>query len=390
MRILYHHRTLGDGAEGIHIEAMVRAFRHLAHDVRVLGLAADDAPPARRAWIARTRDRLPKVAFEAASVATNVVDYIQTSRAIRDFRPDFLYKRHARNDVGAASAARHAGVPVVLEVNCLFTGQGYREFEPMTLEPVTAALERRALRGATVRLAVSTPLARQIERLAGVEAIIMPNGADPDRFDPARTSPEAVRARYGMGTSFVVGWTGVVREWHGLELLLEAVAPMPDARLLLVGDGPARAEIEKKARTLALGERVVITGRVPHSEVPSHIVAMDVAVVASDRTGVASPMKLIEYMAMGRAIAAPALPNIRDVVTHGEDGLLFAPDSAAALGEVLRQLGAEPALRHRLGQSARRAVLERRNWRAIAGQVVAAFEGACAPLRNSAHSSAHT
>jgi glycosyltransferase involved in cell wall biosynthesis len=375
MRILYHHRTLGDGAEGIHIAEMVNAFRALGHEVRVLGLAADDVPRARRGWVARIRNAVPQLVFEVASVATNVAEYLHTRKAIQGLGPDFLYKRHARNDVGAASAARHAGVPVVLEVNCLFTGEGYREFEPMALESVAAAIEKRALLLADLRLAVSTPLAEQIKRLAGMDAVVMPNGADPTRFDPAHAAPEGVRARYGLGTSLVIGWTGVVREWHGLELLLEAAAALPDARVLVVGDGPARAAMADRARALGLGERPVITGRVPHPEVAHHVAAMDVAVVASDRTGVASPMKLLEYMAMERAIAAPAIPNIQDVVTQGEDGLLFAPGDVVSLAECLRRLATDAALRERLGRAARRTVLERRNWRRNAEEVVSQVKG---------------
>jgi glycosyltransferase involved in cell wall biosynthesis len=303
-------------------------------------------------------------------VATNAVEYVQARRAIREVVPDFLYKRHARNDVGAARAARRAGVPVVLEVNCLFTGQGYREFEPIALEPLATVLEKQSLRAADMCVAVSTPLAQQIDRLAGVHAIVMPNGADPTRFDPARTAADTVRARNGLHGAYVLGWTGVLRAWHGLELLLEAIASVPEGRLLIVGDGPARPAVEARARALGLDARVVITGRVPHADVPSHIAAMDVAVVASDRTGVASPMKLLEYMAMGRAVAAPALPNIHDVVTDGEDGLLFAPADAPSLGRILQRLAADAPLRDRLGRAARRTVVERRNWRRNAEDVV--------------------
>ena len=134
MKILFHHRTLADGAEGIHIEAMVRAFRGLGHEVHVIGLAASAEAASRRAWIPRIRALLPSIVFEAGSMAGNVVEYFEVRRAIRTLGPAFLYKRHARNDVAALWAARRAGVPAVLEVNCLFTAPGYREFEPVALE----------------------------------------------------------------------------------------------------------------------------------------------------------------------------------------------------------------------------------------------------------------
>lgn len=370
MTILYHHRTLADGAEGIHIEEMVRAFRELGHDVHVIGLAASSEGVARRTWIARVRTLMPSGLFEAASMAGNLVEYFEVRRAIRTLAPAFLYKRHARNDVAALWAARRAGVPAVLEVNCLFTGPGYREFEPVALESIAIRLERWAMRLATWRLAVSTPLARLIEAMAGVGATVMPNGADPARFDPGGAHPAAVRARYGFDGHLVVGWTGVLREWHGLELLLDALARVPDARLLIVGDGPARATVEARADRLGMIDRVVVTGRVPHERVPDYVAAMDVAVVAHDRTGVASPMKLLEYMAMAKPVVAPRLDNVRDVVDDDRTGLLFTPGDVNTLAAALQRLAADPALRARLGRAARESIETARNWRRNAEQVL--------------------
>jgi glycosyltransferase involved in cell wall biosynthesis len=370
MRILYHHRTLADGAEGIHIEEMVRAFRELGHEVHVIGLAASSDRTARRTWIARVRTLMPPILFEAASMGGNLVEYFEVRRAIRTLAPTFLYKRHARNDVAALWAARRAGVPAVLEVNCLFTGPGYREFEPAALESIAVRLERWAMRLATWRLAVSTPLARLIEALAGVGATVLPNGADPARFDPSTARAESMRAQHRLDGHFVVGWTGVLREWHGLELLLDALTRVPGARLLIVGDGPARATVEARAAALGMSDRVVVTGRVPHDTVPAYVAAMDVAVVAHDRTGVASPMKLLEYMAMAKPVVAPRLDNVRDIVEHDRTGLLFTPGDVDALAGALQRLAADPALRARLGRSARESIETTRNWRRNAEQVL--------------------
>ena len=313
---------------------------------------------------------MPGVLFELASIAGNLIEYLDVRRAAREFAPDFLYKRHARNDVGALLAARRAGVPSLLEVNCLFTGEGYRTFEPMALEPVAAALEKRALRLADERLAVSTPLAMQITRLSQRAAVVVPNGADTRRFDPAHVSGDEVRARYGLSGP-VVGWSGVLRDWHGLDLLLEAMADVAGARLFIVGDGPARHALEARAATLGLGSRLTVTGRIPHDEMPAHVAAMDVAVVAHDHTGVASPMKLLEYMAMSRAVVVPRLGNIMDVVNDGVNGLVFEPGDPAALADALARVVNDEALRQRLGAAARAAIETQHTWHAIAAQVAA-------------------
>lgn len=376
MKILYHHRTLADGAEGVHIDSMVTAFRELGHEVRVTGLTASDGATGRRGLVQALRRALPQVLFELASFGVDIPDYFDVRRHLRQFRPDFVYKRHGRNDVGALLAARAAGVPLVLEVNCLFTGPQYEDFEPLRLRRFTSALEKRALRMAQAVLSVSTPLARQIAALAGVEALVVPNGADPWRFDPSQAAPGAVRARYGFGDAVVLGWAGVIREWHGLDLLLDALAELPGLRLLIVGDGPARSAFEAGARRRGVLDRLTVTGRIPFEEMRDHIAAMDIAVVAADRTGVASPMKLLEYMAMGRPVVAPDIENLRDVLTDGANGLLFADGDRASLAQALRTLVTDAGLRQRLGDAARRTVLEQRNWRRIAEQVVSMVQPA--------------
>jgi glycosyltransferase involved in cell wall biosynthesis len=373
VRILYHHRTLADGAEGVHIAAVVDAFRSLGHEVRVVGVGAGGAPSG-QPFVARVRAAMPRVFFEGASLALNVAEYAATAREIRRFEPDLLYKRHARFDVGALAAARAHGVPSVLEVNCLFSQPPYVSFEPMSLRRIAASLERRALGLATITIAVSSPLAAIARSFASVRVDVVPNGADLTRFDPARADGTRTRQRYALPNRLVVGWVGVLRDWHGLDLLVDAVRDVPDAHLLIVGDGPQRSAIETRIAGLGLADRVTITGRVPHDDMPDHVAAMDVAVVAGERTGVASPMKLLEYMAMGKPVAAPALENIRDVVENGVTGMLFQPGDKQDLLTALTAMAGDPALRARLGSRARQSIEAGRTWPQIARRILALVE----------------
>lgn len=361
MRILYHHRTLADGAEGIHIAAMVDAFRALGHEVRLCGAASSPGGGASRA--AAVKARLPQVAFEGASLAYNGPEWLVMRRAIREWRPDLLYKRHARYDIGPLLAASRAGLPSVLEVNVVYSERPYRDFEPQVLQPVAARMEAAALRMADTVFTVSSPMAAQVHRLARREALVVPNGADPNVFDPT-----TVRVAEGpwSGPGLLLGWSGGLRAWHGLDLLLHAMTRLPDdVRLLVVGDGPARGDIERLADRLGLARRVFITGLIPRAAMPSHVAAMDVGVVADERTGVASPMKLLEYMAMRKPVVAPDLPNLRDVLEHDVTGLLFKPGEATTLADTLSRLSDE-ALRQRLGDAARALIVRERNWLSIA------------------------
>ena len=149
-------------------------------------------------------------------------------------------------------------------------------------------MERKALSLAGLVLAVSSPLADQIKALGIHDVEVVPNGANEITFSP-RSDPGASRTQLGLPDAPTVGWAGILRDWHGLDLLLDALARLPGVTLLVIGDGPARPDMEARARLLGLYDRVVITGRVPHGSMPEWLAAVDIAVVADERTGVASP-----------------------------------------------------------------------------------------------------
>ena len=365
MRIVYHHRTLADGAEGVHIHSMIRAFEHLGHEVVVEALAKPrEAGRGDAGLLAKIRERLPQAVFELGTLAANAVEFAIMRRRLRALAPAFVYKRHALFDLGTVFAATLSGIPVVLEVNRLYASQTMRQFEPLTFARLAARLERRVIRLSTLVLAVSTPLRRQIEQVAGsgVNVLVVPNGADPGLFDPTRADGREIRDRYGLQSRFVVGWVGVLRAWHGLDLLLHAVQQLPDASVLIVGDGPARPEIERLAEALGMSERIRITGRIDHKDVAGHVAGFDIAVASDDRTGFASPMKIIEYMAMGCPVVVPRLENFLDIVEDGRTGLAFRPSDAQDLARHIEHLHVDVELRRRLGQNARAEVLHRLNW----------------------------
>jgi glycosyltransferase involved in cell wall biosynthesis len=220
---------------------------------------------------------------------------------------------------------------------------------------------------------------------------VTPNAVEADRFDPTRTTGEALRQELGWEQSVVLGFVGSFARWHRVDFLLEVFARLapgyPGLRLLLVGDGAQREAIEQMAVDLGVRDRVVFTGRVPHSGIPDHIAAMDVGIMpASNPFG--SPMKIFEYMAMGRAAVGPRYIPLEEAIDHGESGLLFPPDDAAALESCLRSLIEDEALRRRLGEAGRRRVLSRHLWEHNAQAVVDLVSAASRPSRNGAEAMA--
>jgi glycosyltransferase involved in cell wall biosynthesis len=371
MKIIYHHRTLGDGAEGIHIREMIAAFRSLGHEVLASGPVGESRPEVsiRASRLARIKKKLPQIAFEIAELGYSIASFLRTLYEIARYRPDFIYDRYITFNAGVVAAGRLTGVPVLLEVNApLALERSQQKDEKLILRRIAFAMERWICRKAHRVIVVSTPL-REYLLSVGVEkarCVVMANGANPDRFTVMRPDHE-LRKRLNIGPqALVLGFTGVLRGWHGLDLLLEALAALSsqgrDVAVLIVGDGPYRGALQAKAADLGVTDRMFITGLMPHDQVPFYVNIFDVA-VSPAATFYASPMKVIEYMAMGKAVVVPDTANFLDIVEPGVTGCTFSSGSATAMARELAALQDDPATIVRIGLSARQRVEQRLNWR---------------------------
>jgi len=237
--------------------------------------------------------------------------------------------------------------------------------------------ERYTWRGADCVLAVTEVLAKRVEAV-GVnreKIVVIPNGINPDHFGSEFDNEQAKR-RLGLEGRLVLGFTGFLRDWHGLEKVVELLASAnPGWHLLIVGDGPARDALEKRAMTLNVTNRLTITGVVGRDDVAAHVAAFDIALQPAV-VDYASPLKLFEYMALGRPVVAPAQPNIMEILVDGENALLFDPRDPRGLGSAVERLCRDAGLRQRIGEAARRTIRSRRlTWADNATRVTELFAG---------------
>lgn len=378
MKILYHHRTRAGDAQGIHIAEIQRAFRLRGHEVVEVSLVeagaearADESGGEARGLAglaARAASRLPLPAKEAMELGYNLVAFRRLSQAIREHRPDFLYERYAANTFAGLAAARRHGVPFVLEVNSPLAREK-AEHDGLFFRRLTASIERRLCAGADVTIAVTRVLAGILEEDGAPpgKVVVMPNGVRRE-FGQGATPEAGAAFRRGLGLpqdAFVAGFVGWFRAWHGLERLVE-IAASPEWRernihLVLAGDGPAMPTLREMREANGLEDRVVLCGPVPRGEIEAALAAFDVAVQPAV-TSYACPMKILEYMAAGRAIVAPGSPNVRELLTHGETALLCPGGPNPSAGELsagVLALARDPGLRARLGEAARRRILDR-------------------------------
>lgn len=181
---------------------------------------------------------------------------------------------------------------------------------------------------------------------------VIPNGINQQRFGKAIDSTDVIE-KYQLQNKLILGFTGFVRDWHRLDRVLEAIADNKSRHwhLLLVGDGPARATIEQQAEKLGISDCVTITGIIDRDEVARYVAVFDIA-LQPDVVEYASPLKLFEYMALSKAILAPDRANIREILTHRSDALLFDPENDRAFSELLCELCFDDKLRRQLGNAA--------------------------------------
>jgi glycosyltransferase involved in cell wall biosynthesis len=374
LRILYHHRVGSRDGQAVHIDELIHAFRALGHEVDVVAPPGFDQSslgyePRLFAWIRR---RLPKAFYELIELSYNVPAYLRLRRALRRARPDLIYERHALFLFAGTLLGRRTGIPVFLEVNSPLARER-AEFGGLALKRLAKRLEIWAWQRASRVLPVTRVLADMVGA-AGVPADrihVIPNGIDPDRF-PRGNSAETAKATLGLSGKIVLGFTGFMRSWHGLDAVVDLLIQprIPSTlHLLLIGDGSARPALEQQVVRLNVRHRVTFAGLVERQDVAKFVAAFDIA-LQPKVVEYASPLKLFEYMALEKAIVAPDQANIREVLTPDVDAVLFDPARPDHMARAILGLAGDPTLRERLGRAARATIGARGlTWRANAERI---------------------
>ena len=377
MRILYSHRIASRDGQAVHLESLIAALRREGHEVVVVGPSAyrearfgDDG-----GWVARLRRALPRAIAELAELAYAIPAALRLDRAARAGRFDALYERYNLYHFAGALVARRRRLPLLLEVNAPIAEERAR-FGGLAWPALARWAERFVWRRADLVLPVTEVLAGHV-REAGVPAeriVVVPNGIDLEDF------PDNLAARQSgeEAEEIVLGFVGFVREWHGLEAVLRGIAAWQGRQrlaLVVVGEGPARPGLERLAAELGIAQRVRFTGLAPREQVPRLIASFDIALQPA-AVPYACPLKLVEYMAAGRAIVAPNQPNIRELVAHERTALLFPPGDVAGMWAAIARLAGDAPLRARLGAAARvEAIARDLTWAGNARRVVALAVG---------------
>lgn len=374
MRITYFAdvRFPLERANGIQTMETCYALAGRGHSVDLVVRPDTHAPPrdpfSYYALAPDTRLRIERAPVAGPAMAKRI-GYLAfaTGRAIGRTRADVLVTR----DLGVASAILQ--LPRSMRPTLVYESHGYAPDVASALPSLVAtantpsprklrrlaARESHVWRAADGYVTITDALRSELESRLGSRAriAVVPDGV---RIANAGERPlhRPVERNAPEGAA-VIAYAGHLYAWKGVEVLLEAIAQLPDARGLIIGGHPAEPDLARTkavADRLGISDRVTFTGLVEPGRVPELLRQADVLVLPNPASAIStrytSPLKLFEYMAAGRPIVSSDLPSIREVLRDGVNALLVTPGDPAALASAIDRLLKEPALASRLARAA--------------------------------------
>lgn len=277
--------------------------------------------------------------------------------ALRAFEPDLV---HAVNPFvlgqGASYYCRRLGVPLVASYHTNIAA--YADFYGLSIfDRATRWYTRKLHNKAAINLCTSRATLRYLTD-EGIERLYLwPQGVDDVRFHPDKFSKDLrVRLTEGHPAERLLLYVGRLGHEKNIGRLKYILHEVPGVRLALVGDGPARRDLEKEYA----GTPAVFTGALQGDELASAYASADAFVFPS--TTETLGMAMIEALASGLPVVAARAGATDEVVSDGETGILYDPDSDVSLASAVRELTSDDGLRSRMGRNAR-AAAERRDWR---------------------------
>lgn len=365
--------VFGRKGSSVHVQEVIRAMVRHGADVTLFANRFDgEAPPDLASIAVETLPQAPKgdpAEREQRLLAGN----LELSDRLRARGPfDLVYERYSLWSHAAMEHAAASGVPGVLEVNAPLIEE-QANHRDLVDRPAAEDVARRVFSAASVIAAVSEPVRAYVESYPATsgKVMVVPNGVNPERF-PEEIDP-AILPEPG---TFVVGFVGTLKRWHGLPVLVDAFERLhtmdSGMRLLIVGDGNERDALEADVAARGLQQSVTFTGAVAPADVPAYLASMDAGVAPYPdlQDFYFSPLKVFEYMAAGLPVVASDIGQMTDAITHRVTGMLCAPGDATALADALGELRVDHDLRLSMGKAARSTVLKQHTWDGVVSQVL--------------------
>jgi glycosyltransferase involved in cell wall biosynthesis len=355
-------------ANSIQTMKMAQAFTLLGHQVLVV-VPGDDP---KLSW---DQEIVPhyglSAKFDLAWVSTKGIlhgyDFALSSiKTAKKWGTELIFTRQPQT----AALTSTRGIPTIFEAH---------DLPPGRMGPV---FFKRFLRGSGCRGIVSISDAllnaiRSIYDLGDSATVTSPDGVDLERYTDLPT-PSKARMDLNLKDKFTIGYTGHFYPGRGIEVLLDSAAKLPKVQFLFVGGQPA--DIKRISETISHNgsENVTLTGFIDNAELPKYQAACDTLLMpyqlnvsgssGGDIGKYLSPMKMFEYLAVGRPILSSDLPVLREVLNQ-DNSILLEPSDVDSWVAAINQLQNDAELRNKLSANAK-ATSQNHSWQSRAGNIL--------------------
>lgn len=241
-------------------------------------------------------------------------------------------------------------------------------------------LEKKSAYKSDLLIAVDTRLKDWIIEEFGEDTaekvIVMLNGVDLNLFKPIKTSD--VRSAFGLSLEdFIIFHAKAFVAKNGQKYLInampEVIQKIPNAKLILAGDGPMKDELVALVKKLKVVEHVVFVGNLPNNSIPNYIGASDIICIPSTHVeGLeeASSIFLVEAMAMGKPCIATNIGGLAESINSEENGILVPDKNSNAIANAIIELYNNPELAYKIGKNGRIYVEKERTWNTITKKMI--------------------
>ena len=296
-----------------------------------------------------------------------------------DARPFDIVHAHSPALCGLAAlqAATTRRIPFVYEIRAFWEDAAVDQEKIGSQSPryrISRRLEEHVARRANAVVGIARHIVEDLSQrgLDPKRLFHVPNGVDAERFTGLPRDTE-LAAKLGLTDEPVLGFIGSLYRYEGIAWLVRAAAELRSRgiplQILVVGRGEEMPEIRTAILEAHAQNYIRAVGQVPHNEVLRYYSVMDVMVYPRRRirlTELTTPLKPLEAMAQGKAVLASDIGGIRELVEPEKPCLLFEPDDVEDFCSKASRLLCDNSLRHQLGESARRMVVETKDWKVLA------------------------
>lgn len=366
--------TTSDDAENTaarnHVLEVIRCFEELniSMDRYILGNLLPKKFTGQGSEGIASKSILNRIATDIFRLLLCFQNQFKAKKAIKSEGLGFVYERFALMQM-VGWTFKKRGIPWLLETNAILSEEAFYESKTMYLKPISEWLEKVAYQRADILICISEDLKNAIVdkyEITPDKIYVMQNGVNIDRFKfealPTKQEPE----------EFIIGYVGSLATWQSLDLLIEALNDLkneiPNLKIRIVGDGPDMSKLKNLAEKLDLTDRIDFVGRVSPNEIPHYIKTFSVGycnpihVSSSTSEVFNSPMKLYEYLAMGKPVLAKSNYDVSNMKNSSSYISELKSDGVKSIKNGIRHFYSKKDHLQDIGKLASEEIINRHSW----------------------------